>query len=147
MSWGNYILLQKDEKVVSSWKGIWITTRNPIPEKRDEAVKRKETEKASERKKGYLVLTNQRLMFIDEEQTMVTIPLEKFIETWMEKTPVKIDSPANAETYAFRLSNVKKKNFSKFKELIIYNCQKSRETAKPELKTEEKLSLVKHQTG
>ncbi|MCW4009024.1 MAG: hypothetical protein NWF05_00175 [Candidatus Bathyarchaeota archaeon] len=121
MSWGNSVILQAHEKIVNTWKGVWITKEETLPEKN---TGQKVREVLKQRKKGYLVLTNHRILFIDEEQTMLSMSLKEFAETWMEKTPTEIESPKKMETYVFQLSNVGKKEFDKFREQVIYFSQK-----------------------
>jgi hypothetical protein len=122
MSWGNTVLLEAHERIVNSWPGIWITIEKNLPQR--SAKPKRKKEKAKERKKGYLVLTNHRILFLDEEQTMLKIPLTKFCETWMDKTPIEVVPPVGMENYVFRLNDVHKKEFKEFRELLIYYSQR-----------------------
>jgi hypothetical protein len=127
MSWGNSVILEVNEKIINSWKGIWITKEKTLPEKNP---KQKKTEKLTDKKKGYLVLTNHRILFLDEEHTMLAVPLTRFVETWMDKTPLKLDCPDNSEDYVFRLADVGKKEFAQFKDLVLYYAQKGDKSLK-----------------
>jgi hypothetical protein len=124
MSWSNSVLLRKDEKVVASWKGVWITTKERLHKEQTKEPKKNRKEKATEKKKGYLVLTTRRLLFIDQEQTMINVDLTKFVDLWMDYTTVEVECPDYVETNAFRLEKVDKKEFDRFKDLIIYHSQK-----------------------
>jgi hypothetical protein len=108
MSWADSVVLLPNEKVVNSWKGIWITNEKTLPERN---AKPKEREVLRDRKKGYLVLTSHRILFLDEEQTMVSVSLKKFVETWMNKTPTEVNCPCNCDAYVFRVSDVGRKEF------------------------------------
>jgi predicted nucleotidyltransferase len=124
MSWDHSVLLKKDEKVVASWKGVWITTKERLHKIQPKETEKNRKEKATEKKKGYLVLTTRRLLFIDQEQTMIDVDLTKFANLWMDRTPTEVEGPDWIETNAFRLEKVGKKEFDRFKELILYHSQR-----------------------
>lgn len=83
--------------------------------------------KVKERKKGFLVLTNQRLLFLEEQSTAgktycqtVTVPLTDISQIWMEKEPAK-SAPEMGEGKAriFHLAKMgDRKNLEKIKKLI-----------------------------
>ncbi len=72
-------------------------------------------------------MTNHRLLFLDEEPVIgqtASMPLRKLAAIFTDKTPAKYNSPINGETFVFRLKKIKKKDFDKFKELVLYYAQK-----------------------
>ena len=136
MSWVDALVLRSDEKVIDSWEG----TREII-QKVDEGPTQQG--KKSQNKMlikgqvdGLLVLTNQRLLFLeglgsdgkwmDKSVKVALIDVDKL---WFEKAPIKpIDTVDGLETHVFSLKKVgKKKDFEAFKKLVEEHCRKRRE--------------------
>jgi hypothetical protein len=122
-SWGSSVALEKDEKIVDSWRG----TREIMDETSEGSSEGKKVWKVKEKRKGFLVLTNQRLLFLDEQQVVennydqvVAVPLVDVSGMWMERVPVRsIPEKEGFETHAFRLVKVGNKGeFEEFKRLI-----------------------------
>jgi hypothetical protein len=141
MSWVDALALRKDEKVVDSWQGI----REIIGQTFDVSLERDKKEHKKvvtrERKEGLLVLTNQRLLFLEGQEPdgkqlgeAVKISLIDLDKLWFEKAPLKpIDQPAGLDTYVFSLKKVgKKKEFNQFKKLVDEYCKKRKETLEKE---------------
>ena len=63
MSWESSVLLEKGEKIVASWRGNRETTEKVAVVGQ---YGRKRVADAKERKNGFLVLTNQRVLFLEE---------------------------------------------------------------------------------
>jgi hypothetical protein len=115
------VILERNEKVIDSWKG-----QRAVFEEIERKACNERKLKSKEWKKGYLVLTNRRLLFLDEEPVIgqtASVSLKKLAEVFRDETPTKINSPVNGETFVFRLKNVRKKEFEKFKELVLYYAQ------------------------
>jgi len=105
---------------------------------------RKRIEDAKERKSGFLVLTNQRLLFLEEHgvfgksyHQVLSIPLIKVGGISMGGTLNPFVSIADdVETHMFHLSGIGKNQFEPFRSLIIDECRKRREEIEAEKKKE-----------
>lgn len=137
MSWVDALSLRKDEKVVDSWQGIreivGETFEVQLEEEKKEECKRVVTR---ERKEGLLVLTNQRLLFLEGQEPdgtqlgeSVHVSLIDVDKLWFEKAPLKpIDKIQGVETHIFKLRCVgKKKEFNEFKKLLDEYIKKRKE--------------------
>lgn len=138
MAWVDALALRKDEKVVDSWVGIREIIGATFDVTFEEAKKDHKRISVKERKEGLLVLTTQRLLFLegiepDNKQlgeavkvSLIDIDTQK---VWFEKAPLKpIDEVPGYETYIFRLKRVgKRKEFKKFKKLLEEYIQKRSE--------------------
>lgn len=122
-SWGNSVIFEKDEKVVNSWRG----TREIMEDTYDESSKEQMVWKVKEKRRGFLILTNQRLLFLDEKQVdenaydqVIAVPLVYVSGMWMEKVPASsVPEKEGFETHAFRLVKVGNKGeFEEFRKLI-----------------------------
>jgi hypothetical protein len=126
MTWVDALELRKDEKVVDSWQGI----REIIGATFDITLEDKKEQKritVKDRKDGLLVLTTQRLLFLEGQEPdgkklaeSVKVSLIDVDKVWFEKAPIKpIDEVTGYETHVFKLKKVgKKKEFNKFKKLL-----------------------------
>ena len=136
MSWVDALALRIDEAIVESWPGI----REIIEETFDVSpeLKKKGTKKVTTnvRKEGLLVLTNQRLFFLEGQEPAgkklcqaVKVSLIDVEQVSFEKAPLKpVDEVAGFETHVFRLKKVgKKKEFNAFKKLLDEYCKKRKE--------------------
>jgi hypothetical protein len=136
MSWVDYLVLRKDEKIVDSWQGIREIIGEPVEVAMEEKQKRNQKAYIKERRDGLLVLTNQRLLFLEqpepnekdlEESVMMSlIDVDKL---WFEKAPLdKPETIDGFETHVFTLKQVgKKKEFNRFKKLVEDYCKKRKE--------------------
>ncbi len=124
MSWIDALELRKDEKVVDSWQGFReiIGATFEVTLHGDKKEHKRITTK--ERKDGLLVLTTQRLLFLEGMEPdgkklgeAIKVSLIDVDKIWFEKSPLKpIDEVAGYETHVFKLRRVgKKKEFDKFK--------------------------------
>ncbi len=143
MTWVDALALKKDEKVVDSWQGIReiIGGTFDVTLEVDKKEQRRITVK--ERKEGLLVLTTQRLLFLEGQEPdgkrlgeSVKVSLIDVDKVWFEKAPLKpIDDVKGYETHVFKLKKVgKKKDFEKFKKLLDEYIQKRNEQLKNEAK-------------
>lgn len=135
MAWVDALVLRSDEKVIDSWQGIREIVQEVVEGKPDEAKKGNKVT-IKERREGLLVLTNQRLLFLeglepdgkwrDDSVRMSLIDVDKL---WFEKAPLKpIEKVKGLETHVFKLKRVgKKKQFNDFKKLIEEYCQKRKD--------------------
>ncbi len=123
-SWGSSIVLDTDERIVNSWQSTREIIEENAPEK---AAERKTMWKVKERRKGYLVLTTKRLLFLEERNTVektyqqtVAVPLTEIEDIWMEKVATNpIPENGDGKAHVFHLAKIgEKKNFEKFKQLI-----------------------------
>jgi hypothetical protein len=138
MSWVDGLALRKDETVVDSWHGIReiIETFDIPPELHTENKKKL---KVKDRKEGILVLTNQRLLFLEGRDIQeppekklsesIRVSLIDVDQVLFEKAPIEsVKKVEGVETYIFSLKRVgKKKEFRAFKKLVDEHCQKRRE--------------------
>jgi len=105
---------------------------------------RKRIENAKERKNGYLVLTNQRLLFLEEHgvfgksyHQVLTIPLMKVGGISMGGTFSPFVCIADdMETHVFHIHEVGKSEFEPFRQLIADQCRKRKEEIEAEKKKE-----------
>jgi hypothetical protein len=136
LSWLGALTLRVDEVVVDSWEGIRevIGETPEVTLNQDKRNKKKVTIK--EKKEGLLVLTNQRLVFLESVGLdgkkigeSVKVSLIDLGDMWFEKAPIeKVDDVEGFETYFFRLKKVgKKKQFKAFKKLVEEFCAKRKE--------------------
>jgi DNA-directed RNA polymerase subunit RPC12/RpoP len=145
LSWESSIILEKNEKIITSWRG-----------NRETAVKVSSGQQygygvqtAKERKSGFLVLTNQRLLFLEEHGVFgksyhqtVTIPLTKLGGISMGGLIMPFISVSDDfQSHVFHISNVGKNEFEPFKQLIIDECRKRKEEIELE-KKKERVQLV-----
>jgi len=146
MSWESSIILGKGEKIVSSWKGN-REIRERVVEK--DSLSSRQVVEATRRVKGILVLTNQRLLFLEEHgifgksfhQTLSS-PLEKIEGISMGGLMLPfVTITADTGTYVYHISGVGKKEFEPFRQLVMEQCQKRREDIERE-KKKEKVQVV-----
>jgi hypothetical protein len=142
MSWIDALALKKDEKVVDSWQGIREIIGATF-EVTLEPEKHRKRITARERKEGLLVLTTQRLLFLEGQEPdnkrlgeSVRVSLIDVDKIWFEKAPLKpIDEVKGFETYIFKLKRVgKKKEFNEFKKKVDEYIKKRNEQLQQEAK-------------
>lgn len=146
MSWESSILLEKGEKIVTSWRGNREMTEKVVVRG---SYGRKRIEDAKERKNGFLVLTNQRLLFLEEHgvfgksyHQVLAVPLLKVQGISMGGMLVPFVSIADdMETHMFHVAGVGKSDFEPFRQLIMDNCRKRREEIEAE-KRKERVQVV-----
>ena len=124
------VLLAKDEKVVNSWQGTREIVEQTVAEDSG-----KKNFRVKERKNGTLVLTNQRLLFVEKEKSKensqckeVNVPLIDVSNLFMEQPPLEwVDSAPKIVSHVFRLKKVRdKKKFEEFKKQVDEHCQRRR---------------------
>jgi len=141
LSWESSIILEKGEKIVTSWKGNRETREKMVARG---AFGRKTVQEAKEHKNGFLVLTNQRLLFLEEHGTfgksyhqVLSVPLMKVGAISMGGSLSPFVSIADEfETHVFHVHGVGKKEFEPFRQIITEQCQKRREEIEAERKKE-----------
>ena len=130
------IILEKGENIVASWWGNRETCEKVILE--GSSVEQKT------RKRGLLVLTNRRLLFLDEHgvfgksyhQTL-SILVEKVDAISMGGTFMPFVSIADGVVmHVFHIDGVGKNEFESFKQTIVEQCQKRSEEIAKEKKKE-----------
>jgi len=125
MSWLSSLKLHKDEKIIDSWQG----TREVIGPEYTPSGSQNDKEKvtANVQKDGLLVLTNQRLVFLEGQEpdfkkvgASIKVSLDDVDDVLFERAPVKnIEGTPGFETHIFSLKKVgKKKEFNKFRKLL-----------------------------
>ncbi len=141
MSWVDALELRKDEKVVDSWQGAREIIGATFDVTLDVGEKEQKRITVKERKEGLLVLTTQRLLFLEGQEPdgktlgeSFKVSLIDVDKVWFEKAPLKpIDEVLGYETYIFKLKRVgKKKEFNKFKKQLEEYIQLRNEQLKKE---------------
>ena len=137
MSWQSKISLEFGERVVTSWRANWELTgeveNKGLFGEHGAGI-------AKEIRKGFLVLTSQRLLFLQEQgifgksyHQVLTVPLPKLIEVSMGGTVLPfISITDDSETYIFHLSGIGKAQFESFRKLVLGQCQARREEIEAE---------------
>lgn len=146
MSWEGSILLEKGEKILTSWRGNREMTEKVVVRG---SYGGKRIEDAKERKNGLLVLTNQRLLFLEEHgvfgksyHQVLAVPLLKVQGISMGGMLVPFVSIADdMGTHMFHIAGVGKNDFEPFKQLIMDHCRKRREDIEAE-KRKERVQVV-----
>lgn len=149
MAWVDALALRKDEKVVDSWIGFREIIGSTFDVTIEEEKKHRKRVTVKERKEGLLVLTTQRLLFLegmepDNKQLGEAVKLSLIdIDTqkvWFERAPLKpLDEVPGYDTHIFRLKRIgKRKDFNKFKKLLEEYIKKRNEQL-----TKERQKVVK----
>jgi hypothetical protein len=143
MTWVDMLELRKDEEVVDSWAGIREVIGVTFEVKLNGGKKESKEIKTKDRKDGLLVLTNQRLLFLEGQEPdgkeltqAVKMSLIDVDKVWFERAPIKkLEEPVGYETHVFSLKRVgKKKEFNHFKKLLDEYIQKRKEQLEQETK-------------
>ena len=143
MAWLNALHLHVGEVVVDSWEGIREIIGETPQITLDKGSKNEKRVTVKEKKEGLLVLTNQRLLFLEtvglegkEIGEAVRISLIDVGDMWFKKAPIKeVTEVEGFETYYFRLKRVgKKKQFEAFKKRVEDFCAKRKEEYEKETK-------------
>jgi hypothetical protein len=133
--------LRKDEIVIDSWQGIREILGETFEISLEDEKQECKRVRTKERKEGLLVLTNQRLLFLEglepdgkklgESVKVALIDLDNVL---FEKAPIKpVDEVTGLETHIFTLKKVgKKKEFKKFKKLLDEYALKRKEQLQKE---------------
>ncbi len=141
MSWVDALELRRDEKVVDSWQGIREILGATFEVTLEGDKKQRKRITTKDRKDGLLVLTTQRLLFLEGLEPdakklgeSVKVSLIDVDKIWFEKAPLKpIDEVIGYETHVFKLKKVgKKKEFNKFKKELEEYIQLRNEQLKKE---------------
>ncbi len=134
MSWINTLKLREAEVIVDSWKGT-RHIKGPFYIENSSQDKKGQKDTADVEKDGLLVLTNQRLIFLEGQEPdykkigeSVQVSLVDLNEVSFERSPVRhVEEPAGIETHVFSLKKVgKKKEFNKFKRLFDQYIDKNK---------------------
>jgi hypothetical protein len=144
MSWMDQLNLRIDEKLVATWLG----TREIIREEVQVAFEAEKNQSGkgvavNQKLEGLLVLTNQRLLFLEGQGLdgkrlceAVKVSLIDVDKVWFQKAPIKnVEEVKGLETHVFSLKKVgKKKEFKEFKKLLEEYCQKRKQQLEDETK-------------
>jgi hypothetical protein len=143
--------LRKDETVVASWQGIREVLGETFEVALEDEKKECKRVRTKERKEGLLVLTNQRLLFLEGQEPdgkklgeSVKVALIDLDKVWFEKAPIRpIDEINGLETHIFTLKKVgKKKEFNAFKKLLDEYCKKRKEQLEREARKVIRIKLT-----
>jgi hypothetical protein len=136
-------ILRIDERVIDSWRGIHEVIGDTFEVSLDQKEKAPTKVTVKEKKEGILVLTNQRLLFLEGQEPdgkrlgeSVRVSLIDVDKVWFEKAPIKyVEEVKGLETHIFSLKKVgTKKEFKAFKKLLEEHCQKRKEQLEKETK-------------
>lgn len=139
--WQSSIIFEKGENVITSWHGDY-EIRERVVEKG--ALGTRKMTEVKKKVSGVLVLTNQRLIFLQEHgifgksyHQVLTIPLERLGAISLGGALMPFISISDGvETHIFHIKGVGKKEFESFKQLITEQCRKRREEIEAERKKE-----------
>jgi hypothetical protein len=143
LSWVDQLNLRIDEKVVATWLGTREIIREEVQVAFDQEKKQPNKVAVNQKKEGLLVLTNQRLLFLEGQGLdgkriceAVKVSLIDVDKVWFQKAPIKsIEEVKGLETHVFSLKKVgKKKEFKEFKKLLEEYCQKRKQQLENETK-------------
>jgi hypothetical protein len=120
MAWVDSIMLEENEKIVEKWEG----TREILEKIKDQKAKDYGKWKVKEQHQGVLVLTDRRLLFVEEQTNSelpfdapVEVPLVNLDKSWLEKPPFEsLKENLKVETHAFRLKH--KKDYEALQKLM-----------------------------
>jgi hypothetical protein len=133
LAWLNALTLRIEEVVIDSWEGVREVIGETPELTLDKNKKDNKKVTIKEKKEGILVLTNQRLLFLEylgfdgkKIGESVKVSLIDVGDLWFEKAPVKqVCDSKDFETFYFRLKDVsRKKQFKAFKKLVEEYCAK-----------------------
>jgi ribosomal protein S27AE len=146
LSWENSIILEKNERIVTSWRGNRelaqkVAVRGSYGSTRMQNVK--------ERKNGFLVLTSQRLLFLEEHgvfgksyHQVLAIPLMKVGGISIGGSLIPFVSIADdLETHVFHIDGIDKNEFDPFRSLIVDECRKRKDELEAE-KRKDRVQVV-----
>ncbi len=143
MAWLNALHLHIGEVVVDSWEGVREVIGETPRITLDKESKNEKKVTVKEKKEGLLVLTNQRLLFLEaiglngrEIGESVKVSLIDVGDMWFKKAPIKETTEVEGfETYYFRLKRIgKKKQFEAFKKQVEDFCARRKEEYEKETK-------------
>ena len=145
VSWQAALILEKNEKIIQSWKGNYEAHMTAM----EKTWLGTQPKTVKQKKKGMLVLTNRKLVWIEERgifgksyHTLFTIPLEHVRGISMGGALIKYVSIAHAQgEYTFHLLNprvMNKEELSFFKKNVFDQVN----SRKQELETEKKRERV-----
>jgi len=141
LSWESSILLEKGEKIVTCWRGNREMTQKVAVGGQYGGQR---IQDAKERKNGFLVLTNQKLLFLEEHgvfgksyHEVLSIPLAKVggISMGGMLSPF-VSISDDAKTHVFHLQGIGKSEFEPFRQMIADECRKRKEEIEVEKKKE-----------
>lgn len=140
MSWEDSIFLEEGEKIVTSWRGDReMTQKVGVSGQYGTTM-----QDVKERKNGFLVLTNQRLLFLEEHgvfgksyHQVLGMQLLKLQSISMGGILIPFVSIADdMGSHIFHIDGVGKNEFESFRQLIMDHCRKRREEIEAEKKKE-----------
>jgi len=126
LSWHNSVFLKEGEKIVSNWFGNCETSHTVIVQK-GKYVKRHRPQEVKERKRGVLVLTNQRMMWLEERgifgksyHAIFEMPLENLRGISMGGAIMKYVSITDTEgEQVFHLDGVGGRELDSFRKFVF----------------------------
>jgi ribosomal protein S27AE len=140
LSWEDSIFLEEGEKIVTSWRGDReMTQKVGVSGQYGTTM-----QDVKERKNGFLVLTNQRLLFLEEHgvfgksyHQVLGMQLLKLQSISMGGILIPFVSIADdMGSHIFHIDGVGKNEFESFRQLIMDHCRKRREEIEAEKKKE-----------
>ena len=148
LSWESAIVLREGEKIVSYWEGNYETS-STVMETRGKYVKRYKPREVKQRKNGALILTNQRMMWVEKRgifgksfHAIFEIPLEHLKGISMGGAIMKYVSITDAECEnVFHLKSVGSKEIDSFKKTVFEQVE-ARKRYLQEEKRKERVHVV-----
>ena len=140
MSWQDSLYFENGEKLVASWEGNHESVERMVV--RGQYGRR--TQDVKTRKKGILVLTNQKLLFLEAHglfgksyHQVLAIPLAKLGGISIGGTLIPFVSIADdIQNYIFHIDGIGKNEFPAFRQTVMNCCQKRREDLEAEKRKE-----------
>jgi DNA-directed RNA polymerase subunit RPC12/RpoP len=140
LSWQSAMLLEKNEQTVTSWYGDHETSERIVVK----SGYGRRTQEVKNRKNGYLVLTSQKLVFLEEHgifgksyHPVMSIQLGKLGGVSMGGTLMPFVSIADENSVnVFHLSGIGKNEFDPFRALIVEWCTRRKNELENERKKE-----------
>jgi len=126
LSWQSSIMLRKGERIVCYWSGDCETSQTVVVQK-GKYVKRYKPHEVKERKNGFLVLTNERLVWLEQRgifgksyHALFEMPLEHLKGISMGGAIMKYVSITDAEgEQTFHLMGIGSRELDSFKQTVF----------------------------
>jgi len=151
MSWRDSIIFDKGEQIFNSWEGNRELTQREIAQSSGSGYfyGPRQAQNAKILKNGVLVLTNQRLLFLEAHgvlsksyQLALTVPLGKVGGISMGGLLIPFVSiVAETQCYTFHIKGVGKNEFPAFRQAVLDLCQKRRDELEA-LEKKERIQIV-----
>jgi len=126
LSWESAIILKEGEKIVHHWEGDYETGTTVMVQK-GKYIKRYTPKEVKQRKNGVLILTNQRIVWVEKRgifgksfHTIFEMPLEHLKGISMGGAIIKYVSITDAECeHTFHLRGIGSREVESFKRIVF----------------------------